>query len=337
MNRTCWTVLAAVATLAASAAADSPLETGQFKWRSSPVLVTPKDPPGDHFYSVKDPSIVRHDGRWHLFSTIRGEQRSHQVEYRSFAEWNDADKAEPHLLNIVPGYYCAPQVFYFRPQKKWYLIYQTADASRKPQLQPAFSTNADVANPAGWSKPTLLFAQQPKNVTRWIDFWVICDDAEAHLFFTSLNGQMWRSDTKLADFPGGWDEPRIVLKGDVFEASHTYKLLGMDKYLTMIEAIGDSGRRYYKAYLADRLDGQWTPLAATRDKPFASNLNVTFDGDAWSDSFSHGELLRAGEDERLEVDPADLRLLYQGVSDADRQGKPYGQIPWRLGVLEPAR
>ena len=28
-------------------------------------------------------------------------------------------------------------------------------------------------------------------------------------------------------------------------------------------------------------------------------------------------------------------ILFQDVLDRDRQGKSYGQIPWRLGVLEP--
>jgi hypothetical protein len=56
-------------------------------------------------------------------------------------------------------------------------------------------------------------------------------------------------------------------------------------------------------------------------------------GKPWTDSFSHGELLRAGHDELLEVDPARLRFLFQGVADADRQGKPYGDIPWKLGLL----
>ena len=52
---------------------------------------------------------------------------------------------------------------------------------------------------------------------------------------------------------------------------------------------------------------------------------------------SHGELLRAGSDEKLEVDPANLRFLFQGVLEKDRQGKGYGEIPWKLGLLEPAK
>lgn len=50
---------------------------------------------------------------------------------------------------------------------------------------------------------------------------------------------------------------------------------------------------------------------------------------------SHGELLPGAYDEKLEADPADLRMIFQGVLDEDRQGGSYGQIPRRLGVPEP--
>jgi hypothetical protein len=268
-----------------------------------------------------------------LFCTIRSQKRTHQVEYLSFADWKDADRAPRHILKLSDGYFCAPQVFYFTPHRKWYLICQVAEPSRKPSLQPAWSTTTTLGEPDSWSKPTLLFAEPPK-VQRWIDFWIICDDAKAHLFFTSLDGQMWRAETKLGDFPGGWSQPRVVLRGDIFEASHTYRLKGLEKYLTLVEAQAE-GRRYYKAYLADRLDGEWTPLAATREQPFAGPVNARDAGAHWTDSFSHGELLRAGCDEKLEVDPANLRLLFQGVSDPERAGKKYGEIPWRLGILDP--
>ena len=84
------------------------------------------------------------------------------------------------MLKTTDGYFCAPQVFYFRLQNRWYLIYQVADPSRQPALQPACSTTTDLADPDSWSPPQLLFAQQPPNVKGWIDFWVICDDTHAH-------------------------------------------------------------------------------------------------------------------------------------------------------------
>ena len=308
--------------------------SGDFHWKVSPVLVAPVER-DDLCYSVKDPSIVFHEGRWHLFSTIRSQKRTHQIEYVSFADWHQANAAPRRILKLSDGYFCAPQVFFFSPQKKWFMILQINDATRTPALQPAFSTSTNLSDPDSWTKPVLLFAAQPDNVKAWIDFWVICDASQAHLFFTSNNGLMWRAQTSLADFPGGWSKPEIVLRGDIFEASHTYRLKGTDKYLTVIEAV-DGFRRYYKAYLADKLDGEWRPLAASKEKPFASPVNARDAGTHWTDSFSHGEFLRVGVDEKLEVDPAHLRFLFQGALDGEIRGKKYGEIPWRLGLLDPA-
>lgn len=330
-------LLARPAPAAEPTTGESPLSTGDFRWASSPPLVAPVERPADPCYSVKDPSVVRFEGRWHLFSTIRSEKRSHQIEYLSFADWKDANAAERHVLTISDGYYCAPQVFWFGPHRKWYMILQVSDPARPVQLQPAFSTTETIADPASWSKPVLLYKEaHPKTVSAWIDFWCICDDRNAYLFFTSNNGLMWRASTELADFPHGWSDPQIVLRGDIFEASCTYKLKGKNQYLSIVEAETrrPGGWRYYKAYLADSLDGQWKPLADTWDKPFAGPVNVTSSGEKWSESVSHGELLRSGIDQRLEVDPSDLKFLYQGVLEQDRKGKPYGQIPWRLGLLE---
>jgi len=327
------------------------LLAGRFNWTVSPPLIWPLERPGEQTYSVKDPTIVHYKDQWHLFCTIRGRERSHQIEYIRFDDWRNVNTAERHVLTLTDSYFCAPQVFYFTPHKQWYLIYQVIDKTRKPALQPAYSRSADIAEPNSWTKPTLLFPAQPKNVKMWIDFWVICEASpsktgqgeagRAHLFFTSLDGRMWRCETNLADFPHGWSQPEVVLQGDVYEASHTYRLKGLnkslgDRFLTIIEAQA-SGRRYYKAYIAERLDGQWSPLAITRDKPFAGLVNTYPAGTRWTDSFSHGELIRDGFDETLTVDPAKIRLLFQGVSDKNKAGKKYGQIPWRLGMLSPVR
>jgi dienelactone hydrolase len=310
----------------------------RFSWNISPPLVSPSERSDDRCFSVKDPSIVFFDGRWYLFCTIRSEKRLRQIEYRAFADWKDADKATARVLPLTDNDCAAPQVFYCTPHKKWYLIYQVVDNKRRPNHYPVYSTSTNIADPKSWSKPVELFAEHPKNVKEWIDFWVICDSTSAHLFFTSLDGRLWRSETALDRFPAGWSRPAVVLEGDVFEASHTYRLKGQERYLTLIEALDgkDSAtcRRYYKAYLADHLDGPWKPLAARKEQPFAGPANIKQTGAAWTDSFSHGELLRLGHDEKLEVDPAKLRFLFQGVSDEARRGKKYGEIPWRLGILE---
>ncbi|NOX53805.1 MAG: hypothetical protein GXP27_05090 [Planctomycetes bacterium] len=311
---------------------------GEFQWRLGPPVLAPAVRPDDPCYSVKDPSVVFYEGRWHLFCTIRSQKRSHQIEYVTFRDWSEARRAKHHILRLTDGYFCAPQVFYYRPHRRWYLVYQVIDQSRKPALQPAFSTTEKLADPGSWTTPQLLFKHPPDNVKRWIDFWVICDGKRAHLFFTSLDGKMWRAETTRDRFPHGWSRPEVVLQADIFEAAHIYRLKGRDQFLAIIEAQthGRSYWRYYKAFLVDRLDGRWKPLAASHERPFASPINVQETAEHWTDNISHGELLRAGYDERLLVDPDRLRLLFQGVTNQARRGKPYGQIPWKLGLLEPA-
>lgn len=333
-------ILAVLGALASSSwnpvsgnAGPSWLDDGKFRWIASPPLIEPVAGRDDPCHAIKDPSVVFNDKNWHIFATIRSRKRTHQIEYLSFTDWGKAAKANRVVLRLTDGYFCAPQVFWYTPQERWYLVYQVSEPTRKPALQPAYSTTTSIAKPGSWTKPKLLFDKHPDNVRAWIDFWTISDGERMHLFFTSNNGKMWRTATTTADFPHGWDKPAVVLEGDIFEASHTYKVRGLEKFLTLIEAQGPGGRRYYKAYIADRLDGKWTGLADTLKRPFAAPDNVRDKAAHWTDSFSHGELLRAGRDERLEIDPKRLQFLFQGVSDKERQGKKYGEIPWKLGLL----
>jgi hypothetical protein len=311
------------------------LEDGRFAWKATGPLVAADAEAADPQVSIKDPTVVRFEDRWHLFCTLRMASGKVDIVYFNFADWKDAGRAERHILGLHDQYYCAPQAFFFRPQKRWYLVYQMADREHKPPFGPACSTSTRLDDPKGWSKPQWMFPDPPEG-QKWLDFWVICDATQAHLFFTSLNGRMWHSSTGLDRFPTGWSKPEVAIEGDIFEASHTYRLAGPEeRYLTIVEAQGDA-RRYYKAYLADRLAGPWRPLADSRDKPFAAFGNVR-QAKEWTTNVSHGELLRTGVDERLEVDPADLRFLIQGANDREYRGNSYAKIPWRLGLLEMVR
>lgn len=320
-----------IASLAQDAGGDD-LLAGRFRWQCGAPLLGPADRPEDPCVSVKDPSVVHYGGRWHLFCTIRSKHRTHQIEYTSFVNWQESERAERHVLSMHPGYFCAPQVFCFTPQRKWYLVCQASDKSWQPEYQAAYATTETIGDPASWS-PLRPLGHRPADGKAGLDFWVICDQTRAHLLFTTLDGRLWREETSLEDFPLGWSEPSLAIQGDIFEAGHTYRLKGLGKYLTLVEAQGGQGWRYYKAYLADRIEGPWTPLADTKEKAFASMGNVAPLGPRWTDCISHGELIRDGVDEHLEVDPANLSFLFQGVSDADRAGRAYGDIPWRLGVL----
>jgi hypothetical protein len=312
---------------------ETPLQTGIFKWESSPPLVDvgPGKQAPDPLLAIKDPTIVQYQGRWHMFATIRAQSGKVDIAYLNFTNWSDAQKSPGHVLALHDQYYCAPQIFYFRPQQKWYLIYQLAEKARTPAFGPCFSTSTNIVNPKSWSRPVPMVTNAPPD-PKWLDFWVICDEQKAHLFYTSLDGRMWRRESRKSDFPFGWSEQVLALQADIFEASHTYRLKGLNRYLTLVEA-QRNGRRYYKAYLADKLEGPWQGLADTLQKPFAARGNVE-ESTEWTTNISHGELLRAGVDEQLEVDPENLQFLFQGANDEEYRGRQYGTIPWRLGLLK---
>lgn len=307
------------------------------KWKSTETLINPISDDTHHLVSIKDPTVVRYDGRWHVIATVADINDHWNMVYLSFTNWTEARSAKQFYLDANPnlrGYHCAPQVFYFRPHKKWYLIYQSQ--------QPQYSTTDDISNPESWSKPRDFFAAKPPIAGKlWIDYWIICDDANAYLFFSGDDGRWYRSQTKIQDFPNGFGNTVIVMQQperfDLFEASCVYRLKGTGKYLAIIECIHaaeGTERRYFKGFLADRLDGEWTPFADTWEHPFAGINNVTFEDGVkpWTEDISHGEMLRDGYDETLTVDPENLQFLYQGLPPETKNVK-YSMLPYRLGLL----
>jgi len=317
-----------------------------FAWSSTGVVLGPKSDATHDLASIKDPSIVRFNDKWHVFVSTVTVGGAYSMAYATFPDWEHTADATFYHLDQTPtlrGYHAAPQIFYFAPQQKWYLVYQSGP--------PQYSTNDDIENPAGWTAPQTFYASEPVTVTQtkgatggWLDFWVICDDASCHLFFSDDNGHFYRAQTNVADFPNGFGEPVVVLRDDanptrLFEACNVYKVKGSDKYLALIEAFDadSSGRRYFRSWTADALDGEWTPLADTFAAPFASTANVTFtEQPAWTGDISHGEMIRDGHDQTLTVDACNLQFLYQGLDPAST-GLPYNSLPWRLGLITRAR
>jgi hypothetical protein len=304
-------------------------------WEYTAPLISPERRDVDVSLSQKDPTVVHHDGRWHVFMTVKLPDRA-AIEYCSFAEWEHANEAPHTILRVSSSsYHCAPQVFYFAPHETWYLIYQVRVPGAE-KMCVAYSTTATIGDPLSWTQASPILdggANDPREVGG-LDYWIICDEQRAYLFFTSLNGKLWRMWTRLADFPAGFDHCEIALEAAIFEASHTYKVKDADTYLTIIE---EDGRRYYKAYLADCLDGPWTPLADTAEKPFAGWRNVRPGKgvEPWTDNVSHGELVRDGIDQTMLIDPAKLRFVFQGMWDREKVGKRYGEFTWRIGILTP--
>ena len=306
-------------------------------WEYSAPLIAPEQREKEPSRAQKDPTVVFFGGKWHVFMTAKLPGRS-VIEYCSFERWDQANRAPRTILRVSDrDYYCAPQVFYFTPHGKWYLIYQVGVPGAK-MMWVAYSTSENIADPDSWTPamPILDGGEHDPRVVGGLDYWIICDDSRAYLFLTDLRGKMWRLWTELADFPQGFDHCEVALEAEIFEASHTYHLKGMKKYLTIIE---ENGRRYYKAYLADRLDGVWTSIADTAERPFAGwgNIQPAKGVEAWTDNISHGELIRDGYDQTLRIDPGNLRFAFQGMWDRDKGGKAYGQFQWRIGILTPRR
>jgi len=307
----------------------------ELRWTGGGPVVGPKPDASHRITGLKDPTVVRHGGRWHVFATTTS-AAGFGLVYLSFTDWSAAGSATPYYLDrsaIGGGYRAAPQVFWFAPQKLWYLVYQNGNA--------AYSTNPDIGNPGGWSAPRTFFGGTPAIIDRnkgadgyWVDQWVICDDGSCYLFSSDENGHLYRSRTSRAQFPQGMSQPVIALqepdKNDLFEGSNVYRIAGTGRYLLLVDAT-PGGRHYFRSWTSASLTGPWTPLAGTPDRPFAGTANVTLTGGAWTQDVGHGELLRAGEDQTLTIDPCGLRFLYSATPTGVTG--PFNELPWRLGLL----
>ncbi|MBW8880717.1 MAG: hypothetical protein JF615_04610, partial [Asticcacaulis sp.] len=294
----------------AGAAPSSPAPSnGQFHWTQSPPLMNPKPQAGAEIYAVKDPTVVYADGQYHVFMTTAG-SNGWGIAYSHFTNWADADKADIFPLDkspIGPGYRAAPEVFYFAPQKLWYLIFQGGD--------PFYSTTSNISDPMSWSPARPFFATTPdviKNGPGWLDFYILCDDAKCYLFNTDDNGKVWRSETAIADFPSGFHDTKAVIsekREDAFEAGSHYRVKGTNTYLTVVEAIGPKGR-YFRIWKSEGIDGPWVPLGKAPMNTLAGVDNVD---NIWSEGVSHGEFLRDNPDQTETIDPCKpLQFLFQG-------------------------
>jgi beta-xylosidase/GH35 family endo-1,4-beta-xylanase len=327
------TELQSDATSTTNTDAGTTLFTAPLKWKSTGILVSPISDEAHNIVSVKDPTIVRYNDLWHIYATAYSNSaRTWSMVYLNFKDFSDAPKAKLHYIDMNPnlrGYHCAPNLFYFRPHKKWYLVFQSQ--------QPQYCTTDDITKPETWTAPQNFYPRMPASAPRLpIDYHIICDNTHAYLFFTGDDGRFYRSRTKIEDFPNGFGDIEIAIqdnRNSLFEGSMTYKIKGTNTYLTMIEAL--SPARYYRAWISNDLNGEWAPVpgAGSWQTPFAGINNVTFEEGVapWTRDISHGELLRDGYNETPTIDLNNLRFLYQGRDPAINTR--YDQLPYRLGLL----
>ncbi|MEN8250872.1 MAG: non-reducing end alpha-L-arabinofuranosidase family hydrolase, partial [Bacteroidota bacterium] len=248
----------------------------------------------------------------------------------------------------------APQVFYFEPQGLWYIVAQTL-VEGMPDLMPIYMTNPDIEDINGWTKPQILKTGKINNGF-WIDFWVICDETKAHLFYTDHEGSMFRFESPIEEFPHGFtDRDKTVLSivGEdetgvwrLHEASHIYYVKKENKYLALLEAVRphpthrnywDSRYRFHIAVVADKLEGPWERVEPEMNEFMGDPDNLFYEDGTKCvyDNVSHPELIRSGYDQRLEIEDYNLQLLFQSF-DADGMGPEYdyNDLPYELAIMK---
>jgi len=304
-------------------------DTSELSWTSTDPLIMPRE---GHF-SVKDPSVVYYNNKYHVFATIN--DGSWKSIYLNFDNFDQAASTEYKLFSPAKSgsFTVAPQVFYFTPQKKWYIF---------TQWPPQYTTNDNIENIDGWTQRTVLPPGEKGAFNgNSLDFWVICDDADCYMYYFKDDGKMYYMATSIDNFPNfdpdTFKVADIQDSGDthiVFEAGNVYKIKGTDYYLLQVEGWDSTeSKRLYRSWVSKSLDGPWISHRTTEEKPFAGLENTQFSGDPWSHQISHGEMIREGYDEKMLLNPCNMQFLYQGVDLAGFKGQ-YGERPYYIGLLK---
>ena len=267
--------------------------------------------------SLKDFSSVVFNDQHIVYMSTVDNAGSYGLAAMTFTDWPQMATA---TQSPVPGV-AAPTLIYFTPKNIWVLMYEWGPWAF------TYQTSTDPTNPSGWSAPHDLYDGSS------IDESVLCTSTTCYLFFANDNGNIYRSSMPIGSFPGPFPTATTILTDttpNLFEAVQVYTVKGANQYLMLVEAEGSAGR-YFRSFTATDLGGAWTPLAATESNPFAGKANVTFNGTAWTNDISSGDLVRTNPDETQTIDPCSLQFLYQGLVPSP--GLTYNQLPWQPGLL----
>ncbi len=337
------------------------------KWTvSEPILE--KGPAGTFDeISVKDPTIVFFNNKYHLFYTSKATYETRDkmphlskggsgLGYVAAETLEKLNTAERHDIGkITESIIVAPQIFYFEPQKLWYIVAQTLVKGR-PDLMPIYLTNPDIEDIHGWSEQQIIKTRK-MNDGFWIDFWVICDDVKAHLFYTDHEGSLFRFESPIEEFPNGFanEKEETVLserneneigRWRLHEGSHIYYVKKEKKYLNLLEAVyphptrknyWESRNRFMFAMIADKLEGPWERVERGANEFIGDPANLfNEDGSkAVYDQVSHPELIRSGYDQKLEIEDYNLQLLFQAFdAESIDSNYDYNYLPWQLMLMK---
>jgi endo-1,4-beta-xylanase len=299
------------------------------RWAVAPPLFRLAKHNSDDPAVLLDPCVVKHDGKWHLFAGGPAGVMYYQLE--GFKADGPVVRGKKLSLTGL----AVPQVYFHRASKKWHMIGQQSykDDEGKNRQAPVISMSDKLDDPDGWSKPARMEVAVPldekEKPVGWMDFYVIFDGDKAHMFATSA-GRLWRTETKAADFPRGWVKPVVALKGNIVYASHTYRQ-ETDKgprFITTLtssapDQVSKKNRQFQVSYVAQKLDGEWSPELVKWDDPFVGFGNARIDDVRWSRDIVHGEPLREGTDERMILEREPTRFVFHAKAKLkDAEGSP---------------
>jgi endo-1,4-beta-xylanase len=276
--------------------------------------------------SLKDFTNVVYNDQHLIYMTTHDTGSKWGSAVMVFNDWDQASTANQVGMSTST---VAPTLLYFVPKSQWVLGYQWGGTAF------SYATASDPADASKWAfGKTLYDGKISDSSTGPIDQSLICDSTKCYLFFAGDNGSIYRSSMPIENFPGTFDNATTIMtesSNALFEAVEVYSVKGANQYLMIVEAVG-SGGRYFRAFTSSTLDGKFTamPGASSEATPFAGKNNVTFNGPAWTNDISHGDLVREHDQTRT-VDPCNLKLLYQGRSPSS--SGDYGRLPYRPGVL----
>lgn len=343
----------------------APDEIEYKEWNYSGPVFTAREGHSLDNIAVKDPSIVFFKEKYHLFYTAKSKIETGDSAYFSIScayanasTLEDLDNAERFSIDSVVGrVIIAPQVFYFEPHNLWYLIAHTTKIEGNlSALKPVFLTNNNIENVKGWSEAKEIETGKTDD-SFWIDFWVICDDQSAYLFYSDQKGSVLRLNCPLNTFPEGFSrsKPEIALSQQdinnsiswrMLEAAHIYHVKKENNYLALLEGAYnhpsgegevDSRNRFIFGMTADSLNGKWKRIENDNKEFLAEAKNLFLEDGRKTDytQVSHSELIRSGYNQKLEIEDYKLRMLFQTFDGSIiPDSYNYNELPWELALMK---